>query len=200
LKRGLDPKSGYARYAHQYDEREQFWDSFEKDKLAPYIADSAGMEVLDAGAGTGRITLKLYAAGARVTALDISPDMLEILKRKEPNIRCVEGDMENMPFKDESFDMVFSSLALVHLKKVEPFLDECYRLLKDGGRLVLVNLHYRRAELLSDKEGKYTIQGYNHFPRHVTEAAESLAFYVEHDEIITEGDDVWISQLLVLRK
>lgn len=200
MKRGLDPKTGYARYAHEYDEREKFWDSFEKDKLAPYIKDAQGLEVLDAGAGTGRLSLKLYNAGAKVTALDISPEMLEILKRKEPNINPVEGDMEHMPFKDESFDMVFSTLALVHLKKVEPFLDECYRVLKDGGKMVLVNIHYRKPEILHDSEGRYTIAGYNHFPRHVTEAAKSLAFGIEHDEIITEGDDVWVSQVLVLRK
>ncbi|MDH5596626.1 MAG: class I SAM-dependent methyltransferase [Candidatus Peregrinibacteria bacterium] len=200
MKRGLDPKTGYARYAQQYDERERFWDSFEQDKLAPYINEAQGLEVLDAGAGTGRLSLKLHKAGAHVTALDISPEMLAILKQKEPGINPIEGDMERMPFEDESFDMVFSSLALVHLKKVEPFLDECYRVLKDDGRMVLVNIHYRKAEVLNDSQGRYTIAGYNHFPRHVREAAESLAFGIEHDEIITEGDDVWVSQVLVLRK
>jgi len=199
-KKGLDPKTGFARYAHEYDDREKFWDSFEKDRLKPYIQDSRGLDVLDAGAGTGRVSTRLYAAGANVTALDISPEMLELLKRKEPNIEGIEGDMENMPFEDETFDRVFSSLALVHLKKVEPFLDECYRVLKDGGILVLVNIHYRKPMLLKDNEGKYTIQCYNHFPRHVTEAAEKLAFGIVEDELLTEGDDVWVSQVLVLRK
>ena len=200
MKRGLDPKSGYARYARQYDERERFWDSFEQDKLMPYIQTAKGKKVLDAGAGTGRITIRLHNAGAEVTALDISPDMLKILGEKESAIERVEGDMEDMPFEDDSFDMVFSSLAIVHLKKLDTFLDECYRVLKDDGLLVLTNIHYRKAELLSDGQGKYTVAGYNHFPRHVTELAESLAFGVEHDEIITEGDDVWVSQLLVLKK
>jgi len=200
MKRGLDPKTGYARYAHEYDEREKFWDSFEKDKLAPYIAEAKGKKVLDAGSGTGRITLRLHEAGAEVTALDISPDMLVLLEKKQSDIETVEGDMEDMPFEDDTFDMVFSSLALVHLKKLEPFLDECYRVLKDDGKLVLVNIHYRKAEMLNDNQGRYTIAGYNHFPRHVTKAAENLAYNIEHDEIITEGDDVWVSQLLVLRK
>lgn len=200
MQRGLDPKQGYARYAHEYDELEKFWDSFEQDKLKPFIAGATGKEVLDAGAGTGRISLKLYAAGAKVTALDIASEMLARLHQKEPDIKTVEGDMEAMPFEDESFDMVFSSLALVHLKKVEPFLDECYRVLKDGGKVVLVNIHYRKSMILKDNQGKYTIEAYNHFPRHLTEAAEALAFGVEHDEILTEGDDVWVSQVLVLKK
>ncbi|MBU0705664.1 class I SAM-dependent methyltransferase [Patescibacteria group bacterium] len=200
MQRGLDPKQGYARYAHEYDELEKFWDSFEQNKLDPYIAESAGKRVLDAGAGTGRVSLKLHAAGAKVTALDISPEMLAKLHQKEPDIEIVEGDMEDMPFEDEQFDMVFSSLALVHLKKVESFLNECYRVLKDGGKTVLVNIHYRKSMLLKDNQGKYTIEAYNHFPRHLTEAAEKLAFGVEYDEILTEGDDVWVSQMLVLRK
>lgn len=200
MQRGLDSKQGYARYAHEYDELEKFWDSFEQDKLKPYIAGAKDKKVLDAGAGTGRVSLRLHAAGAEVTALDISPEMLALLHKKEPEIEVVEGDMEHMPFEDDRFDMVFSSLALIHLKKVEPFLDECYRVLKDDGKLVLVNIHYRKSMILRDGQGKYTIQAYNHFPRHLTEATEALAFGVEHDEILTEGDDVWVSQVLVLRK
>ena len=200
MQRSVDSKSGYARYAHEYDELEKFWDSFEQEKIRPYIDDSSGKEVLDAGAGTGRISLKLHKAGAKVTALDISSEMLSKLHQKESSIEVVEGDMENMPFEDERFDMVFSSLALVHLKKVEPFLDEAYRVLKDGGLLVLVNIHYRKSMILKDNQGKSTIEAFNHFPRHLTEAAEKLAFGVEHDELLNEGDDVWISQVLVLRK
>lgn len=200
MKRGLDPKAGYERYAHEYDELEKFWNSFEQDKLAPYIAEASGKEVLDAGAGTGRVSLKLHKAGAIVTALDISPDMLKLLEQKEPGIKTVLGDMEDMPFADDSFDMVFSSLAMVHLKKLDRFLDECYRVVKDDGKVVLVNIHYRKAMMLHDSQGRYTIAGYNHFPKHVTKTAEDLAFGIEHDEILTEGDDVWVSQILVLRK
>lgn len=200
MQRGIDSKSGYARYAHEYDDLERFWDSFEQDKLAPYIVEASDKEVLDAGAGTGRVSLKLHKAGAKVTALDISPEMLGKLQQKEPEIKVVEGDMEEMPFEDEEFDMVFSSLAMVHLKKVDTFLDECYRVVKDGGKVVLVNIHYRKSMMLRDGQGRYTIQAYNHFPRHLTEAAEKLAFGIEHDEILTEGDDVWVSQVLVLKK
>lgn len=200
MKRGLDPKDGYARYAHEYDELEKFWDSFEQNKLAPYIAMAEGKKVLDAGAGTGRVSLRLHDAGAQVTAMDISPAMLHLLQQKNSEVEVVEGDMENMPFEDDTFDMVFSSLAMVHLKKVDQFLDECYRVVKDDGLVVLVNIHYRKPMILKDGQGKYTIQGYNHFPKHVTKAAEELAFGIEHDEILTEGDDVWVSQVLVLKK
>lgn len=196
----LDPKEGYARYAHEYDEKEKHWDSFEQSHLQPFIESAKGKKVLDAGAGTGRVSLKLAAAGAEVTALDISPSMLEILKRKNGNIETVEGDMENMPFEDETFDLVFSSLAMVHLKKIERFMDECYRVLKDNGKFILVNVHYRKPLILRDGQSKFTIKCYNHFPRHVREQAEELAYSVEEEIIVTEGDDVWVSQILILKK
>jgi len=200
MKKGLDPKAGYARYAKEYDERQRYWGSFEQNALRPYIQESAGLKVLDAGAGTGRLSVKLYKAGANVTALDISPEMLALLKRKEPQVKCIEGDMEKMPFADGEFDRVFSSLAIVHLKDVEPFLDECYRVLKDGGILVLLNIHFRKPLTLKDDEGTYSIQCYNHIPKHLTKAAEELAFGIVEDRLLHEGDDVWVAQILVLRK
>lgn len=198
--KNLTPKEGFARYAGSYDKFEKYWDSFENEHLTPYIESSKGKKVLDAGAGTGRLTIRLHNAGAHVTALDISPDMLAVLKRKQHAIETVEGDVEHMPFKDGAFDMVFSSLTLVHLKNTELFLDECYRILKDGGKLVLVNIHFRKPLILNDEKGKYIIKCYNHFPRHVLETAEKLAFGVEMEEFVTEGDYVWVSQILVLKK
>ncbi len=198
--KSLDPKAGFARYAAEYDKFEKYWDSFEQGQLTPYIREAKGKAVLDAGAGTGRLAKKLANAGAQVTALDVSPDMLAYLRRKCPSATIVEGDVEQMPFADESFDMVFSSLTLVHLKKIEPFLEECYRVLRDGGTAVIVNIHYRKPLVLKDDQGAYLIECYNHFPRHVREAAEALAFGVENEIMVDEGDNIWISQILVLKK
>jgi len=200
LKRALPAREGYARYARQYDEQENYWDSFEQERLKEYVDSSDGKTVLDAGAGTGRLSVRLAAAGANVTALDISPHMLALLTKKDARIQAVEGDMEAMPFEDESFDRVFCTLALVHVKEVTPFLEEAYRVLKDGGELILINIHFRKAMLLKDAQGCYTIACYNHFPPHVFKAAQDLAFGVVKNEILTEGDNVWVSQFLVLKK
>ncbi|MBI5422409.1 class I SAM-dependent methyltransferase [Candidatus Peregrinibacteria bacterium] len=196
----LKSPEGYARYAASYDQGEKYWDSFEQRNLNPYIAEAKGKKVLDAGAGTGRIAIRLQDAGAQVTALDLSPEMLARLKRKKHAVEAVLGDIEAMPFDDDSFDMVFSSLAMVHLKHVDRFLEECYRVLKDGGKAVVVNVHYRKPKILTDKSGKYTIACYNHFPRHVVEAAEKLAFSIEKEIMVYEESTIWISQILVLKK
>lgn len=200
MDRSLDPIEGFARYAKEYDDKEKFWDSFEKNQLLPYFRMAKGKKVLDAGAGTGRLTKRLRENDADVTALDISPDMLRILKQKLHDVEIVEADMEEMPFEDKTFDMVFSSLALVHLKDIVPFMDECYRVLKDDGLFVLTNIHYRNAMTLRDQKGTYSIACYNHYPRHVKEAAEKLAFGIVDEIILYEGDDIWITQILILKK
>lgn len=196
----LESKEGYSTYACIYDDNEKYWNSFEQNYLKKHIDKSKDKDVLDIGAGTGRISMKLLKAGANVTALDLSPEMLSVLNSKSQEVKTVEGDMEDLPFEDESFDMVFSSMAMVHLKKIDTFLDEAYRVLKDDGIFVLVNIHYRKPLILNNVKGKYVIKCYNHFPRHVRKAAEELAFGVLEDNIVTEGDDVWISQVLVLKK
>lgn len=200
MSKPLNPQEGFARYADKYDDLEKYWDSFEQEYLRPYIRKAEGKKVLDAGAGTGRLSMKLKKAGAEVTALDLSPEMLDKLRKKDSSIPAIVGDVEEMPFEENTFDMAFSSLTLVHLKKIEPLLDEVYRVLKDDGIFVLVNIHYRKPMTLWDDQGRYTITCYNHFPRHVREAAEKLAYNVDDEILVTEGDNVWISQILILRK
>ncbi len=201
MAQSLKPLPGFTRYAADYDTLQKYWDSFEKNHLIPWIREAKGKRVLDAGAGTGRISLRLLEAGAaEVVALDMTPAMLEKLRQKSDKIKTVEGNVEAMPFADGSFDMVFSCLTLVHLKKIGTFLDECYRVLKDDGVLVLTNVHYRKPMILKDKEGPYIIECFNHFPRHVREAAEALAYGVVDEIMVYEGDKIWITQILILKK
>lgn len=196
----LDCIEGYARFFKEYDDHEKYWDSFEKNYLNRFMKELEGKKVLDVGAGTGRLSVRLQEAGAQVTALDLSPEMLGKLKAKNSEIETVVADVHEMPFEDDSFDMIFSSFLLVHLKKITPFLDECYRVLKDEGRFILTNVHYRKPMVLGDEQGRYIIQCYNHFPRHVRKAAEELAYGIEDEIMVYEGDNVWVSQILCLKK
>src|SRR4029453_6240197 len=81
-----------------------------------------GQHVLDLGTGTGSVALKAaeaVAANGRVTALDISPDMLAIARRRAAsagaNITFVEGRAEAIPADAESFDAVLASLSLMYV-------------------------------------------------------------------------------------
>ena len=73
---------GYDLAAGSYDEREKYLNSFEKDKLLPLLGKVDGLKILDAGAGTGRLAMKMAKMGASVVALDVSEKMLEVLRKK----------------------------------------------------------------------------------------------------------------------
>ena len=104
--------------------------------------------VLDAGSGTGIVTLALHEAGFRpkkTVAFDLSRNSLDLAlgqARKEKkvdakNIDAVQGNILSLPFADDSFDLVLSSGVLEYVP-LDDGLREMARVLKKGGRLVLL--------------------------------------------------------------
>jgi demethylmenaquinone methyltransferase/2-methoxy-6-polyprenyl-1,4-benzoquinol methylase len=102
-----------------------------------------GACVLDVACGTGDLSLVLAEAGAaRVIGLDFCRPMLEIARRKavagSRSIPFVEGDALRLPFADETFDAVTIAFGLRNLAGVADGLRELRRVLKDGGRLAVL--------------------------------------------------------------
>ncbi|RMH81214.1 MAG: methyltransferase domain-containing protein [Acidobacteria bacterium] len=94
---------------------------------------------LDVGTGTGEVLLK-SKSGLRV-GIDLSLDMLKVAKNKCPRCAFILADAENIPFKDESFELITLSLVYRHLLNREDFLKEARRLLKEGGELCLLDIN-----------------------------------------------------------
>ena len=124
-----------------------------KDSVAKFLK-SLKLEVtpetmvLDAGSGTGIVTLALHQAGFRpkkTIAFDLSRNSLKLAveqTRKEKNvdasnIEAVQGNILNLPFADESFDIVLSCGVLEYVD-LDEGLRESARVLKPGGKLVLL--------------------------------------------------------------
>lgn len=100
-----------------------------------------GKKVLDAGAGTGQISNALLTAGAHVTGVDISPKMLEIAKdrcKDFENFNPMVGDLCNLEFEDNSFDVITSRWVLEFVPCWTEAIKELRRVLKPGGTMVLV--------------------------------------------------------------
>lgn len=191
---------GYNLAANRYDEKEGYLNSFEQKKLLPLLGNVRGLKVLDVGAGTGRLAVELAKfPGTEVTALDVSDKMLERLKKKNPAITCIVGDAEALPFVSGSFDMVIATFLIVHLKNPARFFDEAYRVLKDGGRLVVTNINQKDPPTVKTSEGDIIIESYYHRPEEARESLESLAFSIEQEVMIKEKD-VWVNQILIARK
>ena len=101
--------------------------------------------VLEAAAGTCVCGRSIAPYAAHVTCLDATPAMLEVGKAECEkadinNISFIKGYAEELPFLNESFDIVISRLAFHHFSSVEEPFKEMTRVLKPGGKLVMIDM------------------------------------------------------------
>jgi SAM-dependent methyltransferase len=110
------------------------------------VCDPVGKRVLEVGAGTGRDSVALAKSGADVITLDYSPRSLELIQQASESagvqIGMVGGDGLQLPFADDSFDVVFHQGLLEHFRDPMVMLREHRRVLKRGG-LLLVDVPQR---------------------------------------------------------
>ena len=114
------------------------------DRIFDLVLTGRGpLEALDAGCGTGFLSFELAARGHRVTGVDFAPAMLAEARRKAAersvSVRFEKADAEQLPFPSHSFDLAISRHVLWTLPHPEAAIDEWIRLLRPGGRLVVVD-------------------------------------------------------------
>jgi ubiquinone biosynthesis O-methyltransferase len=144
----------------------------EREVIYEYLKPMPGIEILDIGCGTGIYCLELAQLGAKVTGIDISEAMLTKARTKAARqgleIQFFCADARKLPFQDESFDAVVSVTALEFVPDLREALEEAYRVLRPGGRLVVGMIggnsawsHYYTAQAASDPD---SIFRWAHFP------------------------------------
>lgn len=112
--------------------------------------------VADLGCGEGELSLLLARHSQQVTAIDLSPSMLQVLKSKAEaegiaNIQTHLGDIENLPVQDQSQDLVLLSQALHHASSPLKALREAFRILSPGGKLLILDLKSHDHEWMREK-------------------------------------------------
>lgn len=114
--------------------------------MGPHVVDVVGVgpgdEVLDVGCGHGNTTLAAARAGAkRVVGLDLTPELLAVARQRSAaqglDVDWQEGDAEDLPFADGSFDVVTSTLAVIFAPHPEQAAGELARVCRRGGRIAL---------------------------------------------------------------
>jgi SAM-dependent methyltransferase len=105
-----------------------------------------GLDALDVATGTGNLALRLAAAGACVTGLDLADELLEIALVREYASRPAEhaitwrqGDAERLPFDEASFDLTTSIFGVQFAPRHQVAADELLRVTRPGGQIGLVN-------------------------------------------------------------
>jgi demethylmenaquinone methyltransferase/2-methoxy-6-polyprenyl-1,4-benzoquinol methylase len=108
-----------------------------------------GMAVLDIGCGTGT-HLEIYrTAGCEVFGIDLSPAMVEICRRKlDRRGEIYLGDASNLPFADEAFDFVLSSITIHEMPSGirSAVMKEAKRVMKSSGRYLIIDYHVGQPE------------------------------------------------------
>ncbi|MBB6451245.1 ubiquinone/menaquinone biosynthesis C-methylase UbiE [Geomicrobium halophilum] len=124
------------RHRHMYTNRDI--DPRWYTKLSSFVT-LENKEIVDVGCGAGLYTAHLAEKGASITGVDFSEPMLETARKNAPHLRFTKGDAYELPFEDQSIDVVFARAVTHHLDDLDPFLLEAKRILRVGGHVVIQN-------------------------------------------------------------
>ena len=106
-------------------------DRLELDVILTHAQDK---DVLEVGCGTGLIMNGIKDVAKSMVGIDISPGMLEEARKR--GFTVTEGDAQQLPFDDESFDLAYSYKVLAHVPDIKKAMREMTRVLRPGGLLV----------------------------------------------------------------
>ncbi len=144
----IDDQRGSAGYFQAFDALR------EADACEPYAVSEAihgysaakGLKVLDVGCGNGYVLYQYARHGAEVIGVDLTRTAVELSRKRFVlgglSGEFLEVDGNKLPFPDAHFDIVCSMGVLHHVSNPRPMVDEIFRVLKPGGRLIVM-LYYR---------------------------------------------------------
>jgi ubiquinone/menaquinone biosynthesis C-methylase UbiE len=144
----LSIPEGYAAWAPCYDDDGNPLIALEGPAVRAWFGPIRGARVLDVGCGTGRHTVPLVEAGARVWALDLTPEMLARARAKLPgsHVGWVRHALPRpLPFRASTFDLVVMGLVTEHVADLARLLADVARVLTRRGRCIVSALHPDRT-------------------------------------------------------
>ena len=98
---------------------------------------SNGTKILDAGCGAGLMALLAKLRGANVSAIDASVELIKIARKRLPECDVREGNLEALPYDDETFDAVIAVNSIFYASNMEAAMHQLTRVTRSGGRIVV---------------------------------------------------------------
>ena len=135
----------------------------EKPMMLSMLPNIEGKRVLLLGCGTAEESEMLSKYNPKkITGIDISEKSIAIAKESYPNCDFYVGDMINLPFKENEFDFIFSSLAITHVEDKDKVFKELYRVLDDNGQVLFSVGHPMRfaTEKINYNGSNYHVIGF----------------------------------------
>lgn len=139
-------ETSWGNVAKWYDEIVEEKGSYQKDVILPNILRLTDIKkdekVLDLACGQGFFAGEFAKLGAKVTASDISPELIKIAKEKNKNIDFVVSPADNISYlKDGIIDKITLVLAIQNIENINGVFKECQRVLRSGGKFFIVLNH-----------------------------------------------------------
>ena len=187
-KRHFEITSG-KRYSIRFSERPMM------KSMMPNISDK---KVLLLGCGTGQESELLEKYNPqKIVGIDLSEKSIEIARKSYPNCEFYLADMLNLPFDDNEFDFVYSSLALNHIEDTDRLFKEIYRVLNNDGRLLFSVGHPMRFanKAINYNDKVYYVIGYESVSN--GEGKELLGNYLSHKKQINYFPDNEVIEELI---
>lgn len=149
LAAGMEGDMSQDPFAEFKQRQRQMWSTFAPTAMfTPPVAGhlvrfaqvEPGEAVLDVGTGTGVVAITAARHGAKVTGLDLTPELLALARdnahiSRHEDIAWTEGDAEQLPYPDASFDVVLSQFGHMFAPRAEVAVAEMRRVLRPGGRV-----------------------------------------------------------------
>ena len=159
-----------------------------KKSMLDWLAPRRGQSLIDVAGGTGDIAfnfIKRAKTGANATILDLTESMMIEGKKKtidlpeETQINWVCGDAMRMPFSNCTFDVYTISFGIRNVTNISKTLAEAYRVLKPGGRLMILEFSSVNNDLISWIYDKYSFNIIPKLGEFVSNDRESYQYLVE---------------------
>ena len=143
------------------------------------IAPKPGMRILDIAAGTGSSSRPLADAGADVIPLDFSKGMLDAGRKRHPDLAFMQGDALALAFKDNEFDVTTISFGLRNTSDTSKALRESFRVLKSGGRMVVVEFSQPTNKIFRTIYLRYLMRALPTVARKVSSNPDAYVYLAE---------------------
>ena len=131
-----------------------------RKKIIAHLPQTRPIQILDVATGTGDLAIMMakHSKQARITAIDISDNMMEIAIKKADKENVADkivfknNNVTNLPFDDNTFDYCTISFGARNFADLDKALSEIYRCLKPGGRLFIIEFSKKPSNKINNKK------------------------------------------------